>query len=337
MMKNSKPLWQSLAAMAFLLGCFAADTARADEADRHKEQGNVYHKAGRFDDAVKEYRAAIRLRPDFPKAYNNIGSVYIDEGKDQLAIAPLMTAIKLDPKYAHAYYNLAKAYADIGKSEQAIAAYNQSAKLDPTDPDTLNNLGNIYARAKQWNQALPIYERALRLGSPSPKLQIDLANAYLFTGQDDQAIGFYQQALAVERSGPGYATAYYNFGCALSNKEKHTEAIAAFLQSIRLRPEDPRSHDGLGAEYIETKLWDLAVGALREAVRLAPAWDLAMQKLHETENPVSAGTHLNLGTALSALGNEADARAEWKQVLTLDHGALAAMAKARLAGEAPAK
>lgn len=336
-MKNIKPLCKSVAAVALLFGGLAPGATRADEADQHKERGNIFHNAGRFDDALKEYRTAIRLRPHFPKAYNNIGSVYIDEGKDQLAIAPLLTAIKLDPKYAHAYYNLGKAYADTGKPEQAIVAYTRAAKLDPTDPDTLHNLGNIYVRAGQWNQAIPIYQKALHLGSPSPALQVDLANAYVLAGQDDQAIGLYQQVFAAEKTEPGYASGYYNFGCALSNKGRHPEAIAAFLRSIHLRPTDPRPHINLGVEYITMKQWDQAVGALREAVPLAPAWDAAMQKLHESGGSTAPQAHFNLGTALSGQGNEAEARTEWQKVLTLDHGTLAEAAKAKIAESSASK
>ena len=337
MMKNIKAGQYSLVALAFLMGCFGAVAVRADEAEQHKEQGNVYHNAGRFDDALREYRTAIHLRPNFPKAYNNIGSVYIDEGKNQLAIAPLLTAIKLDPKYAHAFYNLGKAYVGIGKPKQAITAYTRAMKLDPTDPDTPHNLGNVYLRARRWNLAIPIYQQALNPGSPSHELQLDLASAYVNTGQDDQAIKLYQQAFAVEGTAPGDAPAYYNFGCALSNKEKHMEAIAAFLKSIHLGPKDARPRVYLGSEYITTKQWDQAVEALRAAVFLAPPWDQTAQRLHWNDEPTLPQAYFNLGTALSGQGNEAEARIQWQKVLTLDHGALAKIAKARLAGSASGK
>lgn len=337
MTKNIKAGQYSLVALAFLTGCFGAIAVQADEAEQHKERGNVYHNAGRFDDALREYRAAIRLRPNFPKAYNNIGSVYIDGGKDQLAIAPLLTAIKLDPKYAHAFYNLGKAYADTGKPQQAIAAYTQAVKLDPTDPDTLHNLGNIYERAKHWGQAIPFYEWALRLASPSTELQIDLASAYVNTGQDDQAIELYQQVFAVKRTTPYFAFPCYDFGYALADKGRHEEAIAALLQSIHLGPEDARPRVSLGIEYITIKQWDQAVETLREAVRVAPTWDQTEQRLHMTDDPTLPLAHLNLGAALSGQGNEPEARAEWQKVLALDHGALAKTARENLARGTPAK
>lgn len=336
-MKNIKPLCKSVAAVALLFGGLAPGATRADEADQHKERGNIFHNAGRFDDALKEYRTAIRLRPHFPKAYNNIGSVYIDEGKDQLAIAPLLTAIKLDPKYAHAYYNLGKAYADTGKPQQAIAAYTQAARLDPTDPDTLNNLGGIYAKADKWDQAIPFYQQALRLGQPSLELLVNLADAYVSVGKNNQAIDLYQQAFAVERTAPDFATHYFNFGYALSEKGRHTEAIVAFLQSIHLKPEDARPRVSLGVEYIVTKQWGQAVSVLRDSIPVASSWDQTTQRLHWTEKPCLPMAYLNLGNALSGQGNEPEARIQWQKVLTLDHGASAKIAKARLAGDASPK
>ena len=65
---------------------------------------------GRFEEAIKEYQTAIKLKPDYAKAYNNLGTAYYDRGRLDEAIKEYQTAIKLQPDYADAHRNLALAY-----------------------------------------------------------------------------------------------------------------------------------------------------------------------------------------------------------------------------------
>ena len=60
---------------------------------------------GRHGDAIADYDEAIRLRPDFPEAYNNRGAAKRDLGRHGDAIADYDEAIRLRPDFPEAYYN----------------------------------------------------------------------------------------------------------------------------------------------------------------------------------------------------------------------------------------
>ena len=61
---------------------------------------------GKLDEAVAEYRAAIRLKPDYAEAHYNLGIALTDQGKLDEAVAEYRAAIRLQPDYAEAHYNL---------------------------------------------------------------------------------------------------------------------------------------------------------------------------------------------------------------------------------------
>ena len=49
---------------------------------------------------------AIKLKPDFAKAYSNLGIALVAEGKNEEAISHFKMAIELNPDFAAAQKNL---------------------------------------------------------------------------------------------------------------------------------------------------------------------------------------------------------------------------------------
>ena len=72
----------------------------------------------RYQSAIKDFDAAIRLNPQ-SDAYYNRGVAYRKLGQFERAIEDYDEAIRLDPQYAEAYYLRGAAYGAIGKSIEA--------------------------------------------------------------------------------------------------------------------------------------------------------------------------------------------------------------------------
>jgi Flp pilus assembly protein TadD len=52
----------------------------------------------------------------------------------------------------------------------------------------------------------------------------------------------------------------------------HGEAVEAFKEAIRLRPEWSEAYSGLGVAYNCSRRFDESVEALRRAIELTPGW-----------------------------------------------------------------
>ena len=59
-------------------------------------------------------------------AHNNLGVALRDQGKLEEAVAEFRTAIRLNPDYAEAHYNLGFALHSQGKLEEAVAEYRKA-------------------------------------------------------------------------------------------------------------------------------------------------------------------------------------------------------------------
>jgi tetratricopeptide (TPR) repeat protein len=69
------------------------------------EQGYKYGEAKNYDEAIRCYTKAIRLKPDYADAYNNRGVARDSKGDWDGAIKDYTEAIRLKPDYAVAFYN----------------------------------------------------------------------------------------------------------------------------------------------------------------------------------------------------------------------------------------
>jgi tetratricopeptide (TPR) repeat protein len=102
-----------------------------DVALLRNELGNLLVENGRLEEAVTQYRMAVKLEPGFATAWNNLGVAMAGLGRHEVAIAAYRKAIRAAPTYALAHYNLGVAYDARGRYNRAIASYQKAIELDP--------------------------------------------------------------------------------------------------------------------------------------------------------------------------------------------------------------
>ncbi len=98
---------------------------------------------GRHADATQGYRQAIRLKPDFPEAYNNLAMSYADRGQPDEAERLCRQGLEHQPTSSALLANLATALTHQGRQDEALVAARKAVEADPTSSDAHSNL--LYA------------------------------------------------------------------------------------------------------------------------------------------------------------------------------------------------
>jgi tetratricopeptide (TPR) repeat protein len=130
----------------------------------HNNLGVALAEAGRFAEAIPEYREAIRLDPGFGDPHNNLGIALYSTGRGlDEAIREYREAIRLDFHLANAHSNLGLAYRLKGQLDDAIRALRQAIRLEPGLAEAHLNLGVAYQVGGQPELAAQEYREALRL------------------------------------------------------------------------------------------------------------------------------------------------------------------------------
>jgi Flp pilus assembly protein TadD len=118
-------------------------------------------------------------------------------------------------------------------------------------------------------------------------------------GKHAEAVAAFREALRLK---PDYAEAHNNHGNALDLQGKHAEAVEAYREAIRLRPDYPEAHCNLGTALDSQGKHAEAAAAYREATRLRPDY---------------ADAHYNLGNVLDRQGKDAEAVAALREAIRL--------------------
>ena len=139
----------------------------------------------------------VKKSPDKDRPHVNIGNSYFKKGFLNQAIAQYKTAIKINPTqpYAKTYYNLGVVYEEKSMFNNAIGAYRRAFSIKPDFWEALDNLGNIYLKTGRIDKAIEKYKMAMSIRPDSPEPHWNLGLAYERKGIFDKAIREFQRYL----------------------------------------------------------------------------------------------------------------------------------------------
>ena len=200
----------------------------------HYNLGNALSKAGKYEEAIRHYFKAVRIKPDYGAAHYNLGIALAEVSRLKEAISHYRETLRIEPDSAKAHNNLGNAFIRQGKIKEATSQYQQAIRIDPALKDAHNNLANILAEQGNFDQATFHYREALRGCPDSADIHYNLAVTLSLQGDPAGATRHYRRALELN---PEKAEAHYNLGLILSKQGKLQEARDQLEAALRLKPD----------------------------------------------------------------------------------------------------
>jgi len=150
-------------------------TAETSEAQRLYEQAQNARRSGRLEEAIRLYRGAYELEPDFFAAYNEVGVLLIQSGNLRDALKVFLAIIENPNAGEHRYIaatNAADIYLtwfDAGRNkERNIERATSFARLAMEKPTPMRacNLLLAYAKDRYYIEAQRVMDTVLRANAP---------------------------------------------------------------------------------------------------------------------------------------------------------------------------
>jgi arylsulfatase A-like enzyme/Flp pilus assembly protein TadD len=101
----------------------------------HVNLAQLYLRQGKDDDAIDEFRAALRANPFSRIALANLGAHHFNAGRVDRALYLYRRALRVDPGYALVHKNIGSIYLQRGRTDLAVRHLRQSLELDPQQPE----------------------------------------------------------------------------------------------------------------------------------------------------------------------------------------------------------
>jgi len=257
-----------------------AKSTEATVAAAYGAMGQTYHAYSLFAPARDCYVNANRLAPRDVRWIYLLAKLDQLEGRADDAIRLYRNALSLDPDLIPALVNLGNIYLELDRLEDARTSFASALAKRPNDPAAHYGLGQVALSKRNYAEAVEHFEKALALAPEANRIHYALAMAYRGLGNADQA------KLHLAQQGPvGVRVA-----------DPLVDHLVELVAGVRV-------HLFRGKTALEAKRYEEAATEFRKAIEARPD---------------TVPAHVNLGAALTQLGDLKGAAEEFKAALRFD-------------------
>ena len=286
--------------------------------------GRAQARAGEVNKALATYGKLAAVQPSSPLPYLRMADIQLNNKNTDEAVKNLRKALEIRPDVFEAQRKLVQILLDQGKTIDALAIAREIEGQRPNEAVGYILEGDIHASEKRWSDAAVAYRNGVR-HAPASELAIKLHRALLSAGKTtdadkaanswlkdhpkDVAFRLYSGDLATARKDYPAAVHYYRAAVdiqpenalALNNlawvsgQMKSPKALEYAEKANRLAPNQPAFMDTLAMLMAEQGDTAGAIELLLKALKLAPQ---------------AAEIRLNLAKILILAGRNDDARVE---------------------------
>jgi Flp pilus assembly protein TadD len=147
------------------------------------QRGLAAQQAGQVEQAVAEYRRAIRREPGLAAAHFNLGQLLRQLGDCNGAAVAFEGAARLRPNASDAWLNLGAMFEHLGRFDDAVRAYDRAIGVSPSEAIGYYNRGNAYYALGRYDAATASYREAVGVDASHTGAQWNLASALLAQGE----------------------------------------------------------------------------------------------------------------------------------------------------------
>lgn len=237
---------------------------------------------GEVDDAIENYREALRRQPDFAPALTNLIRLYLRLGQTDAALALANEYVQLRPenndhraarlevwnaqgryedtieggrdvlrrdvRHPEAMYHMATANFRLGRHELAAAIMGRALQLTPDRGEFYFLLALIAQKDEQFDLVRVHLRRAIELNPDLAEARNHYGVLLLESGNLDRAA---EHLLRVVEQSPYFVEAWINLGNVYKAKGEYSLAEATFKDAVDIAPTEGDALFNLGILYLE--------------------------------------------------------------------------------------
>ncbi|KAJ6014905.1 20S cyclosome subunit (BimA/Nuc2/Cdc27) [Penicillium herquei] len=195
--------------------------------------GNSFSHQRDHDQALKCFKRATQLNPEFAYAFTLQGHEYVSNEEYDKALDAYRNGIKADARHYNAWYGLGTVYDKMGKLNDAEQHFRNAAMINPTNAVLICCIGLVLEKNENPRNALVHYEKACSLAPHSILARFRKARVLMKLHE-------YQFALVelkiLKDMAPDEANVHYLLGKLYKTMHDKANAIKHFTTALNLDP-----------------------------------------------------------------------------------------------------
>jgi tetratricopeptide (TPR) repeat protein len=276
--------------------------ARVEE---HRNLGLAFYKTAMYDEAGREFRRVIDLRPTDPPAHFYLGLVALRQGRWSDAVDTLRLAAEQGGGRPEVLHNLGVALEQLGRLAEAEAAFSEAASRAPDDWRVMLGWGVVALKRGQGEQAIERLDRSRGLAPggmpPSALWYWARSLAAVMAKREVEALPMAEEGL---RRFPHNAPLRNNVAVLCERRGELDRAEQLLAAALEEEPSLPQLSKNLGDLFYRGGRPEEAQQAYQRAVKLAPR--------------LGDDVYFKLGNLAYRERKTEEAAAAWKEALVLN-------------------
>jgi len=221
----------------------------------------------RYDQAIADYTAALKLDPKLASAMTNRGWAYLMKEDYETARADFDAAVKVDPEMRGAYEGRGTCYRELGDFKTAIKDLTEAIRRDSTDADTYERRAKCHVGLEQHEAALKDRNRAVELAPEDFDYLLGRAQTLRQLKNFAAARQDLEKAIALN---PGRGEGYYELAYAYFDQEQYPQAHMFFNMAVERDNRIPEYISMRGMTSYRMEHYEAAIADLNQALALKP-------------------------------------------------------------------
>ena len=292
------------------------------ERDATYERAESYLKTDKFDEALVEFQAVLKLAPHHPDAADShagIAEAHLGLGNLEEAakaagrVKNHERALQRLERVMREYHKRGIERMKSGDYTDACDEFEKALTITPNDMDTLLSSAEAYLELREFQEAEKAVQKVLKHDPRSPRAQGLMHKITAESGRQSATAKPAASRQASAEAQEQEFDATYARAVAYVNDEEFDKALVEFQEVLKIAPHHANSHAGIAAAHLALVNLEEATDAANEAIKLEPNHELALR----TQEGIIQ-VHRRQGAACMKDGNYADARDEFKKALKID-------------------
>lgn len=224
--------------------------------------------------AQEMFNQVIQANPDFAPGHAHLGLLYLRMNRTQEAIPEFREALRLDPHRADAADGLvhilrdeAQIASQQGNLDGALTLLIEARKYAPDNPDVLYQFGLVALKRSLLEDAIQAFQKTLAVRKDDAFTVFYLGYAWMDEGKFEDARLQFARYVDLRPDDP---SGFGALGMALAGLGKPEEARPQFERSIALDPKQSESYYQLGLLDLDRGDYDSATQNLQHALQAKP-------------------------------------------------------------------
>ena len=225
-------------------------------------------KIGNIDDAIKYFKLALKLKPDFLPAVANLAKCYLSKNNLEKAISLYKNLEEKGLADAKFLSNIAMLYIITAKYDEALIYLNKALKLNESlkvdlgeNHFILNSIGVVYLAKKEINNAISYIRKASKINTGDYTAFNNLGVCYLFLKKTKQAEKYFKIAFFLNKYARDVVKNLYGLYHIVGDYDSSILLLDEYLKSF---PSDTEFINSLGWSYFKSGQFKRSLRQLKQ-------------------------------------------------------------------------